>query len=131
MVHTNFTRIVQWVKECKDLKLYGPPDAGSVAFTTSFGTEHEVYRLSAAMHARGWDFHHLIKPIAIMVQIANRSKFDTDLFLKDLKECIEEIIANPDRYKDGQTKIYGMAASMGEREMVGDLLKGYYDIVFS
>lgn len=39
--------------------------------------------------------------------------------------------AQPDRFSKGLASIYGMAASLGDREVVGDILKAYLDAVYS
>ncbi len=46
-------------------------------------------------------------------------------FCQDLKESLAMVEKSPQDYSGGLTQIYGMAANLGDREVVGDLLKSY------
>ena len=45
-------------------------------------------------------------------------------------ESVEEVLANPASGKEGLAPIYGMAANIPDRNLVGDILVGYMDALY-
>ncbi|MBE9570713.1 MAG: aspartate aminotransferase family protein, partial [Proteobacteria bacterium] len=50
-------------------------------------------------------------------------------FLKDLKSAVAYVKENPDA-KGGMAPVYGMAATIPDRGVVGDLLDRYMDLLY-
>lgn len=48
--------------------------------------------------------------------------------MQDLKECMAAILADPKSVKDGMAPLYGMAAVMPDRSIVGDFLIAFQDL---
>ncbi len=57
--------------------------------------------------------------------------FDAERFCADLAGAVCAVDADPERYSKGLAQIYGMAAALGDREVVGDILKSYLDAVYT
>ena len=47
--------------------------------------------------------------------------------LQDLRECTERVRKDPKCVKDGMAPMYGMAAVMPDRRMIGDFLTMYQE----
>ncbi len=52
-----------------------------------------------------------------------------DRFVSDLREAVEAVKADPGE-ADGIAPVYGMAATMPVRGMVGEMLRRYLDILY-
>ena len=89
-----------------------------------------VYNLADAMEKRGWHLDRMQFPPAIHMTINPHHAKIVEPFLKDLSECVEEVINNPEKQLDGQSALYRMIESAPDRrsvkEIVLDFLKNIY-----
>jgi sphinganine-1-phosphate aldolase len=131
-VYAAFSGVVEGIKKIPGLELIGEPDAACVGFKCTDGDETKIYKVAAALKQHfGWGVNYLQKPVAIGVQIGSRNGFDPELFCGDLKKALALVNENPNDYSGGLTQIYGMAANLGDRTAVDDLLKAYLSAQYS
>lgn len=128
-IQKTFTALKEGISKNPYLKLLGDPEAACVSFTTD--GSFDVYPIADAMAKRGWEnLVRLQKPVGLMTQVGARRSFNVDDFLKCLNESVEEVLANPASGKEGLAPIYGMAANIPDRNLVGDILVGYMDALY-
>lgn len=121
-----FDAVVTGIRQIDGLELIGNPDAACIGFKCTDGPDNKIYKVASALKKHyGWNVNYLQRPIACGVQVGSRQGFDPHQFCRDLESALAKVNENPGDYEGGLTQIYGMAASLGDREVVGDLLKSY------
>jgi sphinganine-1-phosphate aldolase len=76
----------------------------------------------------GWNLNTLQNPAAIHICVTLLTVPATDAFLADLGKSIAEVKAQKGK-SQGTAAIYGMAASIPDKSLVGDVAKGYLDLL--
>mmetsp|Transcript_5872 Transcript_5872/g.18861 ORF Transcript_5872/g.18861 Transcript_5872/m.18861 type:complete len:569 (-) Transcript_5872:39-1745(-) len=117
-------RIKQAVADTDGIDLCGDPIAMIVAFQSK---RFNIYNLADRLHKRGWSLNSLQNPASVHICVTLRTVPACDRFIKDLRECTAECLANPDEIEKGAA-VYGMASSMPAGP-VHDMLRTYTDVV--
>jgi glutamate/tyrosine decarboxylase-like PLP-dependent enzyme len=93
--------------------------------------ELDIYRVMAAMAKRGWSLNGLHRPacVHLCVTLRHARPGVAERFLADLRAATEEIRARPGG-AEGMAPIYGMAATLPVRGLVGELLDRYMDLIY-
>ena len=83
------------------------------------------------MGLRGWSLNGLHRPtcIHICVTLRHAQPGVAELFAADLRAAVAEVSAHPDE-KGDMAPVYGMAASLTLRGVVGDILERYVDTLY-
>ena len=91
----------------------------------------DIFRVLDEMTQRGWSLNGLHKPAAVHIAVTLRHTQPglAQRFLADLRESVAAVAANPDM-EGGMAPVYGMAATMPMRGMVGELLRRYIDLLY-
>jgi glutamate/tyrosine decarboxylase-like PLP-dependent enzyme len=91
----------------------------------------DIYRVLDEMTKRGWSLNGLHKPTAVHIAITQRHTQPgiAERFLEDLAAAVTAVEASPES-KGGMAPVYGMAATMPMRGMVGELLRRYIDLLY-
>jgi glutamate/tyrosine decarboxylase-like PLP-dependent enzyme len=91
----------------------------------------DIYRVLDEMTKRGWRLNGLHKPTAIHIAITLRHTQPcvAERFLGDLEAAVTAVEAEPEA-EGGMAPVYGMAATMPMRGLVGDLLRRYIDLLY-
>jgi len=120
-------KLIDGIEQMPELYILGKPDMSLYSFTSD---KFHVYNLADIMEKRGWYLDRMQFPPAIHMTIYPHHDKVVDPFLKDLNECVEEVINNPEKKAEGQSALYGMLASKPDRrsvkEFVLDFLKNLY-----
>jgi sphinganine-1-phosphate aldolase len=119
--------IKRGVAEIPGLRVLGDP-----LFVVAFVSDVvDVYRVMDRMSQRGWSLNGLHRPPAVhlCVTLRHTQPGVAERFLQDLGAAVAETRAHP-RAGGGMAPVYGMAASVPFRGMVGDLLKRYMDLLY-
>eukprot|EP01104_Vermistella_antarctica_P020389 TRINITY_DN8701_c0_g1_i1.p1 TRINITY_DN8701_c0_g1~~TRINITY_DN8701_c0_g1_i1.p1 ORF type:complete len:531 (-),score=181.18 TRINITY_DN8701_c0_g1_i1:158-1750(-) len=127
IIHNNFLIMRDGVNKIKGLRVAGNPDSACVAILSD---EIDVYKISDALAKKGWSTHRIQKPIAIMMQVGLRDNMNVNTYLEDLAECTDHVRNHPEDYNDGLAPVYGMAAEMPDRSLIGEMMKGYMDVLY-
>ena len=120
-------KIRNGLSEIPELQVLGKP-----LWIIAIGSESlNIYEILEQMSQRHWSLNGLHKPACFHIALTLRHTQPgvADRFLKDLKESVAFVKANPGN-KEGLAPIYGMASSLPFRGMVSDILKQYMDVVY-
>ena len=92
---------------------------------------YDIYRIMDFMTKRKWNLNGLHKPacVHICVTLRHTQRGVAKRFLKDLREAVNFVKEGPSS-EGGMAPVYGMAATLPARSLVGDLLKSYMDILY-
>jgi hypothetical protein len=92
----------------------------------------DIYNLGDLMDKKGWHLDRIQFPNALHMMVNPHHAEIVEPFLKDLKESVYEVVENPGSTSDGDAAIYGMVASLPDRDKVKDyiinFLKSQYKI---
>lgn len=112
------------------LRIVGVPEVSVVAFDSD---QFNIYGLADGMKERGWSLNSLQFPICVHFCVTRLHTLPgvADRFIKDVREITADIIKNPEKCKAGTAAMYGMAASMPDRSVVGEVTGLYLDALYS
>jgi len=121
------TVIREGIAQMPDLTVLGDP-LWVIAFTSP---SLDIYRILDAMTQRGWSLNGLHKPQAVHIAITLRHTQSgvAERFLADLVDSGGEVKAQPEA-EGGMAPVYGMAATIPFRGVVGELLTRYIDLLY-
>lgn len=89
----------------------------------------DIYKVTDAMTAKGWNLNNLQRPNSVHICVTLKTVGLEDNFLRDLREAVATVEADPNAFPDGTAPMYGMAASFPDRSLVGDIGTTYLDAV--
>lgn len=115
------------IQQIPELRLVGQPDMCNVAFTGATPSAN-IYALNDLMTAKGWHLSALQRPAAVHMCFTAQHVDIVDDLVKDLKEAIATLKADPKLAKSGNAPLYGMAATVPDRSIVGEFLVAFQDI---
>jgi len=118
------------VSKIEGLEVIGSPEMCVVAFKSIQQDMLNIYKVNDLLSARGWHLNALQRPAAIHICFtpAHSASTVTEL-LRDLEECVAGVLAHPESGGDGMAPLYGMAATVPDRRIVGNFLIAYQDIL--
>jgi len=115
------------IEKMPDLQVMGEP-----LWVIAFRSETlDMYRVMDCMTAKRWSLNGLHKPacLHLCVTLRHTQPGVAERFIRDLKEAVEYVKANP-QTEGGMAPIYGMAATLPVRSVVEDLLERYIDLLY-
>jgi len=115
------------IKQMPDLYILGNP-----LWVIAIGSNVvDIYRVMDFMSEKGWSLNALHKPqcVHICVTLRHTQPGVSKRFVDDLKSAVEYVKKSPDE-KGGMAPVYGMAAKLPVRGIVGDLLERYMDLLY-
>ncbi|MFX1304010.1 MAG: pyridoxal phosphate-dependent decarboxylase family protein [Promethearchaeota archaeon] len=122
-------KLINGINEIPDLYIIGKPVMSVFSFTSD---KIDIYQLGDRMDKKGWHLDRIQFPNALHMMVNPHHAEIVDTFLKDLRETVTEVVENPGKSTDGDAAIYGMVASLPDREKVKDyiinFLKSQYKI---
>ncbi|CAA2984325.1 sphingosine-1-phosphate lyase [Olea europaea subsp. europaea] len=117
-------RMEKGVREIPDLYIVGRPDMTIVAFGSDV---IDIFEVNDIMSAKGWHLNALQRPNSIHMCVTLQHVPVIEDFLKDLKDSVQTVKANPGPISGGLAPIYGAAGKIPDRVMVEDLLVDFMD----
>ncbi len=83
------------------------------------------------MTHKGWSLNGLHKPSCVHLAVTQRHSQPgvAERFVADLKEAVGATKADPEK-SGGMAPVYGLAATLPARGVVGDILKRYIDLLY-
>jgi glutamate/tyrosine decarboxylase-like PLP-dependent enzyme len=97
------------------LTLLGKSDSTIVSYA-ALGAD--VYAIADRMEARGWTVDRQHRPASIHLTVTANHAGSVDDYVKDLRDALAEVRANPGLAKSGSAPMYGLAAKMPIRRLV-------------
>ncbi|MHA1803831.1 MAG: pyridoxal phosphate-dependent decarboxylase family protein [Promethearchaeota archaeon] len=122
-------KIINEINAMDSLYILGEPVMSVFSFTSD---EFNIFQLGDFLDSKGWHLDRLQYPPALhMIVNPHHSKI-ADKFLKDLKDAVREVKENPEKVDKGEAAMYGMIASLPNRQKVKkyilNFLKDQYKI---
>jgi sphinganine-1-phosphate aldolase len=121
------SKIKKGIREISDLHILGDP-----LWVIAFGSKNlDIYKVMDYMASRKWSLNGLHYPpcVHICVTLRHTQPGVAERFIADLKAGVDAV-----RTKRAETgkmaPIYGMAAHLPVRSLVGNLLKRYIDLLY-
>lgn len=93
------------------LTVIGDPKTSVVAFRST-KRNLDIYAVYDACSKKGWKMGALQKPPGMHLSVTPFNASTIDSLLVDLKEAVEQVLANPKAKKTGMSAIYGTAQVM-------------------
>ena len=105
---------------------------GDPLWVIAFGSDTlDIYRIMDYMTRRQWNLNGLHKPacVHICVTLRHTQPGVAERFINDLLAAIAYVKQHPQE-EGGMAPVYGMAATLPLRSVVGDMLKRYMDLLY-
>ena len=120
-------KIKDGIRQIPDLQILGDP-LWVIAFSSK---TLDIYRVMDYLTAKKWSLNGLHKPscLHICVTLRHTQPGIAERFLEDLNAAVAHTKANPDS-TGGMAPVYGLAATLPVRSVVGDLLERYIDALY-
>ncbi len=122
-------KLIEGINKIPELYIIGDPVMSVFSFTSD---KIDIYHLGDLLDKKGWHLDRIQFPNALHMMVNPHHAEIVDTFLKDLKETVNEVIKNPGTSSDGDAAIYGMVASLPDRnkakEYITNFLKSQYKI---
>uniref|UniRef100_A0A1B6H4D6 sphinganine-1-phosphate aldolase n=1 Tax=Cuerna arida TaxID=1464854 RepID=A0A1B6H4D6_9HEMI len=119
------------LREIEEIYIYGRPMTSVIAFGSN---KFHIFKLSEVLSAKGWNLNPLQFPsgIHICVTHMHTKQGVADRFLSDVKSAVTEIMKLPDPQdlSKGKMAMYGVAQSLPDRSIVGDITRSFLDSLY-
>lgn len=117
------------LRKLDNIYIFGTPATSVIAIGSKV---FDIYRLSSGLSDLGWNLNNLQFPsgIHICVTFMHTKAGVADQFLADVKSQLEVIMKNPEKPVEGQMAVYGLAQSLPDRTLVGDITRLYLDAMY-
>ncbi|XP_013922223.1 PREDICTED: sphingosine-1-phosphate lyase 1 [Thamnophis sirtalis] len=122
--------IVSELQKMDHICIIGKPEVSVFAFKSD---SFDIYLLSNLLIARGWNLNILQFPRSIhfCITLLQTEPGVAEELLKDIRECVSEVIKNPKEKTTGMSAIYGLAQTIPDRNLVSEIVGGYLDSLYS
>ena len=122
-------KIQEGLKKIPGIFILGRPLLSVIAIGSN---DFDIYCLSGALTKRGWNLNSLQFPASfhLCLTMLHTKKGVAEKFVKDVRECTEEIMKDPKVKPTGSAAMYGMAQAIPDRSIVGDLAAGFIDLLY-
>ncbi len=122
-------KLIEGINQIPELYIIGNPVMSVFSFTSN---KFDVYHLGDILDKKDWHLDRIQFPNALHMMVNPHHEEITDIFLKDLRESANEVLNNPKETSSGDAAIYGMIASLPDRDKVKEyvinFLKSQYKI---
>ncbi|MCP4600262.1 MAG: aminotransferase class V-fold PLP-dependent enzyme [Proteobacteria bacterium] len=121
------SKIRKGIQDIPNLRILGDP-----LWVIAFASDTlDIYKIMDQMTEKSWSLNGLHKPscVHICVTLRHTSPGVADRFLDDLNAAVDHVRKHPDE-KGGMAPVYGMAATLPVRSLVGDILERYMDLLY-
>jgi sphinganine-1-phosphate aldolase len=108
----------------------GDPHTSVVAWTSRDPTIN-IYAVSDALTKKGWHVNSLQNPPALHVAVTLLAVQAIDDLIRDLKEAVKEVKADPEGTKGASVAVYGTSSSVAGTGVIEEVLAGYLDAIYS
>ncbi|MFQ5601758.1 MAG: aminotransferase class V-fold PLP-dependent enzyme [bacterium] len=115
------------ITQIPGIKVLGDP-LWVIAFTSD---SMDIYKIMDVMAKKGWNLNGLHNPscVHLCVTLRHTQPGVAEKFVADLKLAVDEVRKNPEQ-KGTMAPVYGLAARLPMRGIVGDLLKKFMDLLY-
>ena len=122
-------KLINGINQIPKLYIIGKPVMSVFSFTSD---KLDIYQLGDRMDKKGWHLDRIQFPNALHMMVNPHHAEIVETFLEDLRETANDVVENPGESTEGDAAIYGMVASLPDRDKVKDyiinFLKSQYKI---
>nr|XP_060624829.1 sphingosine-1-phosphate lyase 1 [Anolis sagrei ordinatus] len=117
------------LRKIDNIFIFGNPEICVLALGSD---TFDIYQLSNLLLTKGWNLNILQFPpsIHICLTLLHTKPGVAEQLLKDIRECIKEIMKDPKAKTTGMGAIYGMAQTIPDRSMISEIAGGYLDCLY-
>ncbi|KAJ1944661.1 Dihydrosphingosine phosphate lyase [Kickxella alabastrina] len=121
--------IQRGIEQIPELFVVGKP----VSTVVAFGSVEPVgiYGVMDEMKARGWDLSPLQYPAALHIACTRLTVPVVEEFLRDLRDSVGKVKANPNNYSKGSKAVYGFASTVPDTTIVDEVAAGFIDALYA
>lgn len=114
------------MRQIKGIYVFGTPATSVIAIGSK---DFDIFRLSDALCKLGWNLNALQFPSGIHLCVTYMHTLEgiAQKFIDDVTSSVAEIMTNPGQVVEGKMAIYGVAQSLPDRSLVGDIAKSFLD----
>ncbi|CAD8089951.1 unnamed protein product [Paramecium sonneborni] len=122
-------QLAKQINEIPELEVCGQPNINCVCFKSKININ--VYSIHQILTQKGWNINTTQNPPGIHISVTHQNIPNLKLYVQDIKEAIQEIKANPSKYKKGgeMGALYGTTQKIPNSKFAGNALKLYLDSV--
>ncbi|XP_039956093.1 sphingosine-1-phosphate lyase [Bactrocera tryoni] len=117
------------IRKVDGVFVFGKPATSVVAIGSKV---FDIFRLSDALCKRGWNLNALQFPSGIHICVTDMHTQPgvADKFIADFKASVAEIMKDPGQPVESKMAIYGMAQSIPDRSVVGDVTRAFLNSMY-
>lgn len=125
------TTIRAGIGQIPELEVLGDP-LWVISFAAREPGKLDIYRVLDAMTKKRWNLNGLHRPSCVHIAVTLRHAKDgvAQRFLADLREAVDQVLADPRAAGGGMAPVYGLAATLPARGAVSDILGMYLDVLY-
>jgi len=120
-------KIKEAIRGIPDLFILGDP-----LWVIAFGSKTlDIYRIMDYMTGKNWSLNGLHKPscVHLCITLRHTTPGVAERFIDDLRSAVAFVKEHPEQ-EGGMAPVYGLAATLPVRSIVGDLLERYIDALY-
>lgn len=113
--------IEKGIKDIDGLRVLGVPVSSVVSFAvdnTAAGKQLNIYKINEAMISKGWHLNTLQHPASIHLCCTVLHTDKEEIFLRDLKASVTDVLQHPNKFAGGDAVIYGLAESLPDSRLL-------------
>ncbi|KAJ2162360.1 Dihydrosphingosine phosphate lyase [Coemansia sp. RSA 552] len=122
-------KIQRAIEAMPELYVVGEPTSSVVAFASH--KPINIYGVLDELNHRGWELNPMQHPAALHIACTRLTVPAADDLIRDLKESVAAVKANPSGYSKGSQAIYGFAATVPDSTIVEEVTQGFIDALYA
>ncbi|KAM7343999.1 sphingosine-1-phosphate lyase isoform 1-T2 [Cochliomyia hominivorax] len=121
--------VEQGIRKIDGIFVFGKPATSVVAMGSNV---FDIFRLSDALCKLGWNLNTLQFPSGIHICITDMHTKSgiADKFIADVRSAVAEIMKDPGVAVSGKMALYGMAQSLPDRSVVGEVTRCFLNCMY-
>ena len=120
--------IMEGIAGIKGFYILGKPEMSVFAFASD---NLDIFAVGDAMDRRGWHLDRQQFPSSLHMMVTSAHEKVVEPFISDLRESVAEVMANPKASSEGTAAMYGMAATLPDRNAVSGFVLDFMDEIFT
>lgn len=123
-------KTTRWIRDelssIDGLKVLGNPQVSVVSFASD---NFDIFALNSKLKNLGWNLNPLQFPSAVHITITrmHTGRNVASSFVRDVKSSVAQLMIEPKGKLGGSAAIYGMAQTVPDRSIVGEICTKYLD----
>ncbi|KAJ8023088.1 Sphingosine-1-phosphate lyase 1 [Holothuria leucospilota] len=115
--------ITEKLKKIDGIFVFGTPLLSVVAVGSH---KFDTFRVFVALGKKGWNLNSLQFPASFHLCVTQRHTREvSNALIKDVRECVKEVMKDPGKKAEGAAALYGTAQSIPDRSIITDMARGY------